>query len=245
MAASAAHHGRVDAADLLELTRLLQRPGAIAPADGLTVRVQSVRIAGARRGGELEIRYSVAPLPDGIARQPPPGNRDLVTYAAEVGEELQAWAIEHVRRHRPLPPADRDQIRRDLPSREELWALLRSEFQDVSDVDGGFVATNRDGRQLSVMLTPQTWQEYVVHCEIGCRNDYGVDADSAGSGPMVAMGYLEEVMATLDAEEFHVVLDGHALHGSTRTELPPVPGTAWQREQAEVRRRGGGRWVAQ
>lgn len=235
----------MDAADLLELTRLLQRPGAIAPADGLTVRVQSLRIASAPRGSELEIHYSVAPLPDGIARQPLPGSRDLVTYAAEVGEELPGWAIEHVRRHRPLPPPDRDQIRRDLPSREELWALLRSEFHDVSDVDGGFVATNHDGRQLSVMLTPQAWQEYVVRCEIGCRNDYGVDADSAGSGPMVAMGYLEEEMATLDADESYVVLDGHALHGSTRTELPPVPGSAWQRELAEVRRRGGGQWVVQ
>jgi hypothetical protein len=235
----------MDPADLLELTRLLQRPGAIAPADGLPVRVQSVRGSGARRGHELEIHYSVAPLPDGIAHQPPPRDRDLVAYAAEVGEELQAWAIEHVRRYRPLPPPDLDQILRDLPSREELWALLRSEFHDVSDVDGGFVGTNLDGRQLQVMLTPQTWQEFVVRCEIGCRNDYGVDADSAGSGPMVAMGYLEEEMATLDADESYVVLDGHAVHGSTRAGLPPARGSAWQRELADVRRRGVGRWSAQ
>jgi hypothetical protein len=122
---------------------------------------------------------------------------------------------------------------------------LRSEFHDVSDVDGGFVGTNLDGRQLQVMLTPQTWQEFVVRCEIGCRNDYGVDADSAGSGPMVAMGYLEEEMATLDADESYVVLDGHAVHGSTRAGLPPARGSAWQRELADVRRRGVGRWSAQ
>ena len=214
--------GRVRDASLHELARLLRRPGAVPPADGLPVTVGSV--GSARHGAEVVIGFSVPGLPDGVCRQPAPRDSDLSTYASEVAEELQAWATEHVRKHRPLPPPDRERVRRELPSREELWGALREEFSGVRDEPGGFVGTNRFGVELRVMLTPEAWQEYVVDSEIACRNDYGVDADGPGDGPMVALGDLDETMATMRDDELFLVLHRQDLQGSTRAQLPPVRG---------------------
>jgi len=234
----------VDTAQLRELTRLLQRPGAVAPAEGLVVTVRSLNVSRGYSGDELVIRYSVPPLPDGIARQPLPRDADMSTYAREVAEELNAWAIGHVREYRPPPPLDRAQVARQLPSRDDLWRMLRDVFREVRDLPEGFVGTNRFDVELSVVLTPEQWQDYVVAREIGCRNDYGVDADSSGAGPGVAMGDLDEAMATLDPEESFLVLDGDTFTGSTRAELPPVPGAADERVADDIRQRGGGRWYA-
>ena len=159
-------------------------------------------------------------------------------------KKCRRGAAEHVRKHRPLPPLDRDQVRRELPSRNELWGMLREDFHGLREAPSGFVGTNRFRTELRVMLTPEQWQGYVVDREIGCRNDYGVDAQSAGDGPMVAMHGVEEAMATMDRDESFLVLDRHELQGSTRAELPPVPGSANQRELEETLRRGGGRWYA-
>ncbi len=41
-----------------------------------------------------------------------------------------------------------------------------------------------------------------------------------------------------------VVLDARVLKGSTRAELPPMPGSAGKRESEEILRRSGGRWYA-
>jgi hypothetical protein len=238
----------MDSDELEAVTTLLKRPGAVAPADGLAVTVRVVRVTAGELGtGELEIVYSVPSLPDGLARQPLPGpwHEDLATYASEVAEELQAWAIEHVRNYRPLPPFDREQVQQELPSRAQLWLMLTSEFRDVHDIPGGFVGTNRDGAELHVMLTPERWQDYVVTCEIGCRSDYGVDADSAGAGPQVALGDLDEVVCTVAEDERYIVLDRHSLRSSTRAELPPVPGSASHVTAEELRlAAGGGYWSA-
>jgi hypothetical protein len=214
--------GSVDTVQLRELTRLLQRPGTVAPAEGLVVTVRSLKISRGYQDDELVIGYSVPPLPDGIARQPLPRDADLSTYAREVAEELNAWAIEHVRKHRPPPPLDRAQVARELPSRDELWRRLQDAFRQVRDVPDGFVGTNRFEVELHVVLTPEQWHEYVVAREVGCRNDYGVDADTSGAGPEVAMGDLDEAMATMDPDESFLVLDRHRFGGSTRAELPPV-----------------------
>jgi hypothetical protein len=135
-------------------------------------------------------------------------------------------------------------VARVLPDREELWRRLRAAFTDARDISGGFVGTDRYGNALSIMLTPKTWQEYVVTCEIRCRNDYGVDADNAGDGSIVAIDDLDETLATLDPDEKFVVLDAHDLTGSTRAELPPVRGTAAVRKAERIRLRGGGTWYA-
>jgi hypothetical protein len=238
----------MDSDELQAVTTLLQRPGAVASADGLAVTVRAVRVTAGELGtGELEIVYSVPSLPDAVARQPLPGpwHEDLATYASEVAEELQAWAIEHVRKYRPLPAFDREQVQHELPPREQLWLMLTSEFRDVHEIPGGFVGTSPDGPELHVMLTPERWQDFVVTCEIGCRSDYGVDADSAGAGPQVALCDLEEVVATMEDDERYVVLDGYHLEASTRAELPPVPGTATQVTAEDARlRASGGSWFA-
>jgi len=222
----------MDKGDLRTVGKLLRRPGAVAPADGIPVVVRSVELSRNRSDPELLIHYSVAPLPDGLARQPLPTG-DLTEYAEEVAQEVQAWAIEHVRRFRPLPPPDRDAIRRDLPSREQLWDRLLEEFTEVEVTPGGFRGVSRFDQHLTVVVTPEQWQEIVVDREIACRNDYGVDADSAGHGPSVAIGELDETLATMDDDETFVVVDRNDFVGSTRAELPPVRGTAQEREHAE------------
>ena len=67
--------------------------------------------------------------------------------------------------------------------------------------------------------------------------DYGVDADGEGDGLLVAIDDLDETMATMDPDEDFVVFDGRTLVGSTRAELPPVPGTGSEREHEKVMRR--------
>jgi hypothetical protein len=232
----------MDAAAIDEVVRILRDPGAVPLADGIPVQVTSVSLAPS--GDELVVRYSVPPLPDGVARPPVPEGGTAASRAAEVAEELIGWATEHVRRYRPPPPLDRAQVARDLPDRNKLWRQLRSGFTDVRDIPGGFVGTGRFGTTLTIMLTAQAWQDYVVTCEIGCRNDYGVDADSAGDGPSVALDDLDESLATLDDDELFVVLDDHRLTGSTRAELPPVHGSAATREAERIQRGGPGAWFA-
>ena len=67
--------------------------------------------------------------------------------------------------------------------------------------------------------------------------DYGVDADGEGDGLLVAIDDLDETMATMDPDEQFVVLDGGRLTGSTRADLPPVPGAGSAREQEKTMRR--------
>ena len=204
----------MDAAAIDELVRILRDPAAVPRADGIPVQVTSVSLAPS--GDELVVRYSVSPLPDGVARPPVPEGGTAASRAAEVGKELNGWATEHVRRYRPPPPLDRAEVARELPDRDELWRRLRAGFTEVREIPGGLAGTDRFGTTLTVRLTAETWQAYVVTCEIGCRNDYGVDADSAGDGPSVALDDLDETLATLDDDELFVVLDGHRLTGSTR-----------------------------
>ena len=190
----------MDDATLARLAELLVGPGRVAPADGLEVIVTSLAVRPAsdpRLDDELELRFAVTPLPEGVARQPLPSryHRDLADYAGEVAEEVQAWAVEHVRRFRPLPPFDREQVASELPPADELWRRLRAEFEDVEDLPHGFVGTTPDGQRVQVLLSSEQWQALVVDAEIGCRRDHGVDADSAGDGPGVALDLLGELLA--------------------------------------------------
>src|SRR5262249_25374355 len=121
-----------------KLLRLLQQ-AELREADGLAVRVTEG--AGRRREGadQGRIRYAVPPLPGGGAWAAwARGRESLESYATAVGEELHGWATEHVRRHRPLPPPDLEEVARSLPGRDELWQELRSGFREVEDDGAGF-----------------------------------------------------------------------------------------------------------
>jgi hypothetical protein len=125
--------------------------------------------------------------------------------------------------------------------------MLRSEFRGVREGPGGFVGTSRDDIEFRVMLTPEQGQENVVDCEIGCRSDYGVDADSAGDGPMVATHDLDEAMATMDPDESFLVLARHRLAWSTRAELlrcPALPHSGRPRRSCAAEAVGGTRQTA-
>lgn len=234
-----------DDAYLRDLLAALSRSGAVEPADGLPVTVTGVRISGRGESQELVIDFTVSDLPPGECRQPYGAEwrrrfrpADPEQYAAELTGEVQAWAIGHLRKFRPPEPIDRDVVRQELPPRDELWGSLTAEFAEVDGAPGqGFRGRNRFGSVLTIALTPDDWQEYVVSCEIGCRMDYGVDADGEGDGLLAAIDDLDETMATMDPDEDFVVFDGRTLVGSTRAELPPVPGTGSEREHEKVMRR--------
>jgi hypothetical protein len=234
-----------DDAYLRDLLAALSRSGAVPPADGLPVTVTGVHLSGDGETQELVIEFSLPDLPPGVCRQPYDEEwrrrfrpSDPTRYAVQLADEIQAWAIEHVRTIHPPEPIDRDQVRAELPSADELWGTLTAEFADVTPDSGqGFRGRSRFGAVLTVAVTPEQWQDYVVSCEIGCRMDYGVDADGEGDGLLVAIDHLDETMATMDPDELFVVLDGGRLTGSTRAELPPVPGTGSAREHEKVMRR--------
>ncbi len=104
--------------EISDLRAYLSLPGSVAPADGLEVRVRSVRATRNEVGRpELEIRYSVPGLPDGVAQIPPDD-------PSAVAEELTAWATEHVRRYRPPRVPTDAELSVDLPTRAELWSML-------------------------------------------------------------------------------------------------------------------------
>ena len=207
-----------------QLVRRLARPGTVPLADGLAVTVVAIRPLGNDR---WEVRYAVPDLPDGVAQLPPPYSDELDEAAREYAEEVHGSATEHVRRYRPLPPPDRDAIRRELPDREALWAML---------------GQRRDGEAGNeVVVTPEAWQGYVVEYEVAAREDFGVDAARPGDGPFLACEAVDELLATLDEGEHFVVFDGRRFHRSTRRELPPVRSGAMQRRTQEILRRTGGR----
>jgi hypothetical protein len=234
-----------DDAYFRDLVAALSRSDAVEPADGLPVTVTGVRVSGHGETQELVIEFSVPGLPSGECRQPYDEEwrrrfrpADATTYAAQLSDEIQAWAIGHVRKVHPPEPMDRDRVREELPPRDELWRSLTAEFADVTAEPGqGFRGRNRFGSVLTIALTPEEWQDYVVSCEIGCRLDYGVDAEGEGDGLLVAVDDLDETMATMDPDETFVVLDGGQLTGSTRAELPPEAGTGSAREHEKVMRR--------
>jgi hypothetical protein len=232
-----------DADELRRLHAYLARDGAVVTVDGDPVEVHAVVLV-AEDGPEdrplwrVAVDYSVPPLL-GATRgdHPLPWADDTVEeYADDLAEHVGFWATEHVRRVRPLPPPDRDPVRRELPTREELWTLLLGQFSQTERLPTGFHGSWSD-RALTVVITPEQWQELVIDTEIGCRADYGIDAARAGDGPGAAIDELHETLATMDDDERFVVFDGRALVGSVRAELPPRAGTAREREHARVMRR--------
>ena len=116
-------------------------------------------------------------------------------------DELHGWATEHVRRFRPLPPPDRDAIRRALPDREALWAMLGQRREG-----------ERGRHQWSV--TPEQWQDFVVECEIVAREDAGVDAARPGDGPFLACEAVDETARDPGR--------GRALRRLRRPQVPPL-----------------------
>jgi hypothetical protein len=150
-----------------------------------------------------------------------------------------------VRRYRPLPPPDLDAIKRDLPDRDALWQQLRERFDDATEVEEGLRGIVHHD-EVTLVTTPEQWQEYVAWCEVRCRRDAGVDADGPGDGPYVAWERVDEYIATLDEGEHFVVFDGQRFHRSTRRELPAVRSGASRRRTQEIiaRTQGRGQWRA-
>ena len=192
----------------------LMLPTAVAPADGLEVRVRSVRATRDEVGRpQLEIRYAVPGLPDGVAQIPP-------DEPPVVAEELTAWATEHVRRYRPPRVASDADLSVDLPLREELWSKLIARLGAYEE-DGGLVF-REDDEPLKLVLTPEQWQRHVFACERGARLDHGVDADGPGDGPELAIEDISETAGSRSPGEDFIVLTERGFRSSTRPELPPV-----------------------
>ncbi len=214
------HDGRMDQADLDQVSAYLCASDVVAPADGYAVRVTGVSIVigemwhgsdgSWKQDDELLIDYVVGSFPPAQATQPLPApwHESLEEYCEGVATELNAWATEHVRKFEPLPIPDRDDVARDLPSCEQLWEILRSDFTEVRDEPVGFSGVFYDDRRVALRFTAVQWQDFVIGCEIGCRADYGVDADSAGQGPAVAGDYVSELLASGEGCEGLELQDG-------------------------------------
>jgi hypothetical protein len=191
----------------------LFRPGSVAPADGLEIRVRSVR---ERRNDvgrrDLEIVYSVPGLPDGVARI-------RSDEPQIVAEELTAWATGHVRRFRPPRLATDAELSVELPSRDELWQHLVSALNARVGPDG--LVFDEDGN-VTLVLTPEEWQRYVFARERGARLDHGIDADRPGDRPWLAVDDISETAGSRGPGEDFVVLTDRGFHASTRAALPVV-----------------------
>lgn len=191
----------------------LSRPGSVAPADGLEVRVRSVRATRDDVGRPtLEIRYAVPGLPDGVAQVPPDA-------PSAVAEELTAWATEHVRRYRPPRVATDAELSVDLPSRDELWRMLVTRLQ-AREEDGALVF--QEEATLTLVLSPEQWERYVFARERGARLDHGVDADGPGDGLGLAIDDIGETGGSRRPGEAFIVLTEHGFCASMRPELPAV-----------------------
>lgn len=200
--------------DIGQIRDFLLRPGAVAPADGLEVRVRSVRPF-RNEGGRtsLEVTYSLTGLPDGRAEVEP-------EEPEHVAVEVQAWATEHARRFQPPPVPTDAELSVALPSAEELWQQLVDAFDARKVADG--LELRNDGEPVTLVITREEWQRYVFACERGARLDHGVDADGPGDGPWLAIEDLSEVAATTRPGERFIVLTERGLSASTRSELPAV-----------------------
>lgn len=200
---------------------------------GTEVRVTSVHVVTGEHGAELEVGF-VMDVPDrpafrdvpatGSVRLPADaewrelsGYAEPTAYASAVAYQVMAAGRQLVvSNERPRPRrADRD-----LPGRDEQWALLLEHLGyegPVREVGKGRVEVTRtwDGIEsvLTVVVTPDEWEQ-LLH-----RNGTGVGFGD-WFGPLVA---------TMQEDEGFLVYWRDDLHASTREELPPVRGTASER----------------
>jgi hypothetical protein len=203
---------------------------------GRDARVTGLEIVEGRHGAELEVSYELA-VPRRARRRTPrngtvrlpfdtewrqlSGYADPADWAPRVARSVQAAAMRLVETSQSSRGS-----RRALPTREEQWRLLLEALSGEGravEVAPGRIEVDVDAEDevLTVLVTPEQWEQVLLE-------------DDALDDPEL---YLQELIGPRDDDEQFVVFYQGGLCRSTRAELPPVRGTAAERELAEIRAR--------
>lgn len=209
--------------------------------------VQSVEVVDGEHGAELRIVFGLRAPPDPQWRGLPQqgsvqvpldeewrvlsGFAEPAAYAPSVVREVDAAARRVIERHqRGLPPTpSADEVPpQPAGSEKAQWQLLlqtldgEGEAQEVAPGRIRLVEADSGGTVVFV-VRPEQWQQvYVRHA----RGDLDL--------------YFADLLGPRQDDETYVVFYRGRLVRSTRVELPPVRGSAFERRVAEARRKNPG-----
>lgn len=217
---------------------------------GREVWVESLRITDGEYGPELEVGFGLA-VPPGAAWRPVPrsglvrlpfesgwrhlsGYDDPAAYAPEVAREVWLAANQHTVRYRSGSDwlVARDRVRAALPDRDVQWQMLLDALNAEGTVVEGLptridvqLDDGDDGDAgpsdfVTVVVTPDQWEDVLV--------------DHASHDVNL---YMSELIGPRDDDERFLVFYEGDLVRSSREELPPVRGRAFELEIAELRAR--------
>ena len=163
------------------------------------------------------------------------GLQDPTTFAPRVADAAYFSAIDHD----VDPPGERDRVRREIGTVEDLWGRLVAHLEPhggATDSGTGrlLVVDREDGETVEVHIMPGEWHEHVVSHELSCRADSGVDAWERGDGLDAALMFLDETIGGRWDDETHVVFFRGSFERSVRARLPPVGGSIFEGEQVEA-----------
>jgi hypothetical protein len=220
-------------------------PGGIDPADpygqaddgidrydgfGRDVTVASIEVVDGEHGAELVVGFVLtaaenAGSPQGSLRLPVErewrelsGYADPAAYAPEVASRVMSAATAQVQQH--VDGAGAGRAVQALPDREAQWRLLLAALGsegDVRELGPGRVEVEVDGSVLTVVVTPDQWEQVL--------------REHAGADPEL---YFADLLGPRQEDELFVVFYAGDLARSVREELPPVRGRAFERRVAEV-----------
>jgi hypothetical protein len=212
---------------------------------GRDVWVESLNVADGQSGTELVVEFGLAVPPNpswqglphrGSVRLPfdaqwrrLSGYEQPAAYAPAVARAVELAAHEQVERHRSEAVRSRPGgARRLQPGRPEHWQMLLDGLSgegEVREVGPGRVEVDiRDEDDpassdvVTVVVSREQWEQVLAERA-------GGDADL----------YVAELLGPRDEDEKFVVFYNGDLVRSTREELPPVRGSAFERRIAEAR----------
>jgi hypothetical protein len=224
---------------------------------GRDVWVESLVVEAGEHGAELVVSFRLAVPPDpawrgtaerGSVRLPfdqrwrrLSGYEGPAAYAPTVAREVELAAHEQVERHRAgAVRTRRSGTGRSLPNRDVQWKMLLDALAaegTVREIGRGRIALevlgdvdSTPGDLVTVVVSPEQWERVL--------------AERAGGDAGL---YIAEVLGPRDEDERFVIFFDGDLVRSTREELPPVRGRAFERRIAEARAThpgGPGSWSA-
>jgi len=219
---------------------------------GRDVWVETLDVTDGDYGTEVVVTFGLVVPPDPAWRAMPgrgtvrlpfdarwrrlSGYEDPAAYAPAVARQVEKAARAHVERHRT--GADRARpsgAERPLPSRDTQWQMLldalNAEGIAVREIGPGRVEVDmgagndaKSSEVVTVVVSPDEWERVVAE-----RSGGDVDL------------YVAELLGPRGEDERFVVLYDGDLVRSTREDLPPVRGRAFERKIAQARREHPGR----
>lgn len=207
---------------------------------GRDVWVTTLEVADGEHGAELVVEFGLV-LPSGPDWRSVPqrgtlrlpfdaewrelsGYEDPAAYAPAVAHQVESAVGKHVARHRSRPADTRGsgRSRPTLPSREDQWQILVGALRAEGDVGevapGTLEVEDPEGTVLTVIVSPDQWERVL-------RDHAWGDVDM----------YFADLLGSRQEDETYVVFYDGDLARSTRQQLPPVRGRAFERKIEELR----------